>query len=268
MEAVEWQNTAYSGEYMYTWNIRSVNPGDHLLLKNGHAKVTLLLRDGIHVIPGDSLVLILRGTVTVPDGQADIEIIRIPADWVMYCYRLFSSVILSTDRSTGNKNFFIKKNAGRDERLLFDSVRLHSVRWQKREMASLSYSLKLASLLTSFGEEAITEIFSTSVISFSERVKSLITGDISRHWRLSDISKKFFVSEVCLRKKMASEGTCFTRVLLESRMEKALDLLLSTDKSISYISEEIGYKSRSYFVQNFKKFYGYTPLQYRHLNKR
>lgn len=49
----------------------------------------------------------------------------------------------------------------------------------------------------------------------------------------------------------------------EVRLEKALELLWSTDESAIVISEKVGYGSESYFHRQFKKKYGVTPKEYR-----
>lgn len=51
--------------------------------------------------------------------------------------------------------------------------------------------------------------------------------------------------------------------LLEFRMNKASNLLKSTNYSISYISNSIGYKDPLSFSKTFKKFTGVSPKDYR-----
>jgi AraC-like DNA-binding protein len=49
-----------------------------------------------------------------------------------------------------------------------------------------------------------------------------------------------------------------TRKLIEAK-----HLLLSTDKSVSEIGFELGYKEKSYFTNVFKKKLGLTPTEFR-----
>lgn len=58
-------------------------------------------------------------------------------------------------------------------------------------------------------------------------------------------------------------NTTFSRMKLEARMSAASVLLLDTQKSISEISEELGFSSSEHFTNAFKKFYNVTPLAYR-----
>ena len=53
---------------------------------------------------------------------------------------------------------------------------------------------------------------------------------------------------------------CFVRQL---RLQKALELLETTDISVQKIAEMVGYEDVSYFIGQFKKRYRNTPLQMR-----
>lgn len=54
--------------------------------------------------------------------------------------------------------------------------------------------------------------------------------------------------------------------LTEYRLKKSLELLLTTDKTISEICFEAGFSGASYFTETFKKSYGCTPGEYRSLH--
>ena len=54
----------------------------------------------------------------------------------------------------------------------------------------------------------------------------------------------------------------FTEYLLETRMRKAITLLMDKDKKVFEISEQVGYKSSKYFAKLFKKYTGYTPTEF------
>ena len=54
--------------------------------------------------------------------------------------------------------------------------------------------------------------------------------------------------------------------LMNKRLEYASELLTKTDKTTLEICMAIGYNSYSFFLKNFKKKYGVTPLQYRKKN--
>lgn len=55
----------------------------------------------------------------------------------------------------------------------------------------------------------------------------------------------------------------FTTKMQEMRLEQARRLLVSTNFTVQEISENIGFKEKSYFYRCFKAAYGVTPGQYR-----
>lgn len=58
-------------------------------------------------------------------------------------------------------------------------------------------------------------------------------------------------------------GKSFSNYLTERRMFEAKRLLAQTDDKIRDIAGKVGYRDANYFVRAFKKFYGYTPEEYR-----
>lgn len=60
-------------------------------------------------------------------------------------------------------------------------------------------------------------------------------------------------------------GCSFSSYLTELRMRKAKELLASTDNKVKEIAVKAGYRDPNYFIRAFKKFYGYTPDEYRRL---
>ncbi len=51
--------------------------------------------------------------------------------------------------------------------------------------------------------------------------------------------------------------------LLTIRMEKALDLLKTSDKNVLGVAQSVGYGEQTHFTRLFKRFTGLTPLEYR-----
>ena len=51
----------------------------------------------------------------------------------------------------------------------------------------------------------------------------------------------------------------FSKYLLGLRMKKAEELLENGDMNINEVALMVGYTSPSYFIQNFKKYFGRTP---------
>jgi YesN/AraC family two-component response regulator len=47
------------------------------------------------------------------------------------------------------------------------------------------------------------------------------------------------------------------------KLDKAIELLVSSDLKINDISEVVGYENTTYFIRTFKKLYGISPNKYR-----
>ena len=56
--------------------------------------------------------------------------------------------------------------------------------------------------------------------------------------------------------------TCIADVI-NSRIQTASELLISTNKSIEEIAETCGYQNTEHFIRQFKKSIGITPAKYR-----
>ncbi|GLX70806.1 helix-turn-helix domain-containing protein [Paenibacillus glycanilyticus] len=90
----------------------------------------------------------------------------------------------------------------------------------------------------------------------------------SSKFSLSDMAAQSNVSrgECCRYFKKMMHMT-ISDYLMEYRVSKAIELLESADRSISEISETVGFSSQSYFIESFKKKTRLTPLAYRKLLK-
>ncbi|NOY10392.1 MAG: helix-turn-helix transcriptional regulator, partial [Spirochaetes bacterium] len=55
----------------------------------------------------------------------------------------------------------------------------------------------------------------------------------------------------------------FTDYLTDVRLQKAKELLLYSDMSITSIAYEVGYQDSNYFSSLFKKVEGITPSEYK-----
>ena len=97
------------------------------------------------------------------------------------------------------------------------------------------------------------------------KIKTLIDLNLSKEeFNLESASSQLFFSPNYVRqlfKQKTGEG--FTEYLIRKRMEKAVELLRDPIYKIQDISLSTGYSTQRYFSSCFKKFYGYTPTEYR-----
>lgn len=81
---------------------------------------------------------------------------------------------------------------------------------------------------------------------------------------LEILSERFHRSVSSLSRYIeAKSGMSYSSLLRKIRMQRAKELLVSTDKRISEIAASVGYDGESHFISLFHGTYGVTPLQYR-----
>ncbi len=81
---------------------------------------------------------------------------------------------------------------------------------------------------------------------------------------IEELSHKFHMNPTTLKNKFKSVyGNSIAAHVKEHRIEKAADLLLESNMSISEIAELVGYTSQSKFSASFFEVYGMLPLEYR-----
>ena len=104
--------------------------------------------------------------------------------------------------------------------------------------------------------------------SQSHGVLSRIEEDIKQNYKenltLKDMGKKYYVNAAYLGQSFKKQyGESFKDYLNRVRIEKAVELLLYSDKKIYEIAEEVGYKDLDYFINKFIALKGCTPAKYR-----
>ncbi len=81
---------------------------------------------------------------------------------------------------------------------------------------------------------------------------------------LERIADELHVTTVYLSRMMKQElGISYIGLLTQLRINKAIDLLKTTDKPMRVIAEEVGYESQHYFSTSFKKVVGVSPKQFK-----
>ncbi|SHF02265.1 helix-turn-helix domain-containing protein [Clostridium fallax] len=96
------------------------------------------------------------------------------------------------------------------------------------------------------------------------RISKFIYNNYNNNITLKDIANKEFLSTHYLSHEIKyATGYSFTDLINITRIEESVKLLLDSDKTISEISEEIGFSHTRYFNKHFKSLYKCTPLQFR-----
>lgn len=124
--------------------------------------------------------------------------------------------------------------------------------------------LKLAYVISRMGiaQEIVHSLIASAAITFTDKVRCMIEKNTSRKWRMNMIADEFNISEISVRKRLESEGGSFNNLLVEVRMNRAMQLLLENELQIHQISKAVGILSPSYFIKSFKNHFGITPKQF------
>ena len=82
--------------------------------------------------------------------------------------------------------------------------------------------------------------------------------------KIEDLGDKVGLSRVQLyRKVKALTGMTPVEILRETRLKRAMQLLKTTDKTVSEIANEVGFATPGYFSSCFKKQYDKYPTDVR-----
>lgn len=102
-----------------------------------------------------------------------------------------------------------------------------------------------------------------------KEVHDYMKENLSQRITIDELSKKFAMNSTTLKTVFKDVyGTSIAAHIKEHRMEKAAELLVQTDLSISEISCQVGYESQSKFSMVFKEYYKLSPAEYRKSRKR
>ena len=100
-------------------------------------------------------------------------------------------------------------------------------------------------------------------------VANYIQHHLSEPITAENIAKELYLSRPYLSRKFIEEtGESLTDFILKEKTEEAKRLLRYSEKSLTAISNYLGFSSQSHFTRVFKKYTGTTPGEYREQNTR
>ncbi|MBR2466581.1 MAG: helix-turn-helix transcriptional regulator [Clostridia bacterium] len=123
-------------------------------------------------------------------------------------------------------------------------------------------------LLYTLGAEIAHGNYEASVIDDDK-------SDVIISYMLKNLDSRITLDTLCslvhleksylVRTFKSKTGKTPIEMLISFRMDKACDLVLSTDMKISDISELCGYRVQSFFIAEYKKHFSVTPSEHRKL---
>lgn len=118
------------------------------------------------------------------------------------------------------------------------------------------------------GESETELYFTRSQIAIVREAESLVLQDLSRRITARELAKRFGISESSLKLYMKGIlGDSYLNYFRRKRMEKAAELLESTNWKVIEIANAVGYENQGKFAKAFADCYGMPPLEFRRLSK-
>ncbi len=97
-----------------------------------------------------------------------------------------------------------------------------------------------------------------------QKLQRYVESESVRHYSLQELADHVHLHPVYLSKIYKLEtGENISDFLFRFRMEKAAELLRTTNMRIYEISEKLAYQNAQYFIRLFKTYYGKTPQEFR-----
>ena len=97
-----------------------------------------------------------------------------------------------------------------------------------------------------------------------QTIDHYIAENYSRDIALSDVAAQVYLSPAyvsSLYKRLRGAGIMDT--VLRTRMARAQEMLVSSNRQIQQIAAEVGYHSARYFISSFRNYCGLSPNAYR-----
>lgn len=112
------------------------------------------------------------------------------------------------------------------------------------------------------------EVFLENSMSESRNEVATVKNYIYQHYsddlNLEMLAEKVYLSSGYLSFIFKKEtGMNLNRFIRVVRMEKAKELLCTTNMKVAQVSEEVGFANVSYFCRSFREYYGSSPESYR-----
>lgn len=134
----------------------------------------------------------------------------------------------------------------------------------KLQDAGILTGILTALWIEGFSMETLEEKYPSWLLE----IKQSLDIFFMKPFNLEDLEERYHISKyrIC-REFSAAFGLPPLKYLNRRRIEAAKNLILSSDKHIHEIAEEVGFENTNHFINLFKKETGLTPLVYRKMSR-
>ena len=125
----------------------------------------------------------------------------------------------------------------------------------------------LHEVFTMVCERDMDTYFTRSQIAIVKEAESIIMQDLSKRITAKELAERFGVSESSFKLYVKGIlGDSYLSYFRKKRMEKAAELLETTNWKVIEIANAVGYENQEKFAKVFAEEYGVTPLEFRRLS--
>ncbi len=99
--------------------------------------------------------------------------------------------------------------------------------------------------------------------TLSDRIRAILGADLARKWRVPEVAERLAISSRSLQRHLESEGSRFSHLVAEARIDAARALLNDTAEPVTSIGYVCGFADTAHFTRTFKAATGLTPTAWR-----
>ena len=158
---------------------------------------------------------------------------------------------------------FETKQAEHYKALFLEIIKLYNTLNERDEILLQSKILALVHLISEDSAASERNAFRNNNHFVIEQALRYIKENLTENLKLEEIAKQIHLSPIYFHNAFkAATGKTLRDYVEEQRIKKAINLLLTTNDSLTKIAFECGFSSQSYFSFVFKRRMKMTPREY------
>ena len=95
------------------------------------------------------------------------------------------------------------------------------------------------------------------------QIYALVRNHPAHPWQSAEIEQHLHLSGATLRRRLAAQGQSLKHIILQARLNCALDMLYTSNWPLKTVAAKCGYQSVSVFTQRFQQRFGLLPTDIR-----
>lgn len=247
---------------------KQVKTGDDPIHWHESIELLYFIKGSCKVLNGNEEIRVTKGDLIVINSEA-LHSVRcdektpVPGE---YIYFIVNHTFCEEMGFFTGENFITKKL--RDKRIDRYFEIIEKELEEQKNYYNESVKINILNILLILFREYIIEGYNeqknSAKITLTKKMVKYIRKNMQRPITTADIENYCGYSKYYLSRVFREiTGKTIMRYLNEIRTNEAKIMLSSSDMSISTIASECGFESQSYFGKVFKKYTGFSPIEFR-----